>query len=124
MSAGAAIQAAVAARLLALGVLAGVYDGPPARAGFPYVALDAGAESDWGHKNGGGREAIMAVTLWAAAGDGLQELADAVEACVLATGAVAGWQLVNMVMIRRRTVRDVAGPWAVAIDFRARLLAN
>ena len=124
MSAGVAIQAAVAARLLALGVLAGVYDGPPARAGFPYVALDAGQEADWGHKNGFGREVLMAVTLWAAAGDGLQELADAVEACVLGTGAVAGWRLVNMGMIRRRTVRDVAGPWAVAIDFRARLLAN
>ena len=31
--------------------------------------------------------------------------------------------LVSMRMIRRRTVRDVAGPWATAIDFRARLLA-
>ena len=38
-------------------------------------------------------------------------------------GEVADWQLVSMQLLRRRTVRDVAGPWAAAIDFRARLLA-
>jgi hypothetical protein len=124
VSAGAALQAAVAAGVSALGLFDGVYDGPPARAAFPYVALDAGSESDWGHKSGAGREVGLAVTIWAAHGDGLQELADAVEGCVLGTGAVAGWQLVSVRLMRRRVVRDVAGPWAVAIDCRARLLAG
>ena len=118
------MQAAVAAGVSALGLFDGVYDGPPARAAYPYVALDAGSESDWGHKSGAGREVGLAVTIWAAHGDGLQELADAVEGCVLGTGAVAGWQLVSVRLMRRRVVRDVAGPWAVAIDCRARLLAN
>jgi hypothetical protein len=124
VSAGVALQAAVAAGVSALGLFDGVYDGPPARAAFPYVALDAGSESDWGHKSGAGREVGLAMTIWAAHGDGLQELADAVEGCVLGTGAVAGWQLVSVRLMRRRVVRDVAGPWAVAIDCRARLLAG
>lgn len=124
MSAGAALQTAVAARLGALGLLAGVYDGPPARAAFPYVALDASMESDWGHKSGVGREVGLALTLWGAQADGLQALGDAVEACVLETLAVAGWELVSLRLLRRRTMRDVAGPWAVAIDFRGRLLGE
>lgn len=123
MSAGAALQEAVATGLGSLGMLDGIYDGPPARAAYPYVALDAGTEVDWSHKSGRGREITLAVTLWDARADGLQALGDAVEASVLATGAVAGWQLVSSQLIRRRVVRDVAGPWAVAIDFRVRLLA-
>ena len=124
MSAGAALQAAVAARLVALGVLAGVYDGPPARAAFPYVAIDAGSETDWSHKSGEGREVALAVTLWDDQADGLAALGDMVDASVAGTGFVAGWQLVTSRLVRRRTVRDVAGPWAVAIDFRVRLLAQ
>ena len=124
MSAGASLQAAVALRLEELVGLAGVYDGPPARAGFPYVALDGGLEHDWGHKSGTGREVALGVTLWGDQADGLQALGDAVEASVLGTGPVSGWQLVSLQLLRRRTVRDVAGPWAVALDFRGRLLAS
>ena len=123
MSAGGALQAALAAALAGEGRLTGIYDGPPARAGFPYVVIDAGSESDWSHKSGGGREVLVALTLWDEQPARLAELADAVEAASAGVGAVAGWQLVSMRMIRRRTVRDVAGPWATAIDFRARLLA-
>ncbi len=124
MSAGAALQAALAARLVALGVLDGVYDGPPARAAYPYVALDAGTEADWSHKSGAGREVALAVTIWDAQADRLQGLADAVEDTVDGTVGAEGWQLVSSQMMRRRVVRDVAGPWAVAIDFRVRLLAT
>ncbi|HVL29321.1 MAG TPA: hypothetical protein VM326_01220 [Sphingomicrobium sp.] len=35
-----------------------------------------------------------------------------------------GWQLASIAFLRRRIVRDVAGPWAAAMDFRARLLAE
>jgi hypothetical protein len=38
--------------------------------------------------------------------------------------ATDGWELVNLQLVRRRVVRDVTGPWAAAIDFRARMLAS
>ena len=123
MSAGGKLQAALAGALAGLDVR-GVFDGPPARASFPYVAIDAGQESDWGHKSGEGREVLVAVTLWDDQPARLHGLADAAEATVIGTSAVEGWQLVSLRLVRRRTVRDVAGPWATAIDFRARLLAN
>ena len=122
MSAGAALQQAIALQLAALSELSGVYDGPPARAAFPYVAIDAGSESDWGHKSGEGREVMVATTLWDEQPARIHPLADALEAAVLGTQAVDGWQLVSLRLVRRRIVRDVAGPWAAVVDFRARLL--
>lgn len=123
MSAGAALQAAIATSLGNVAELTGVFDGPPARAAYPYVALDAANESDWSHKSGQGREVAVAITLWDDQPARLHALADQVEALVAALAAVDAWQLVNMRLLRRRVVRDVAGPWAAAVDFRARLLA-
>jgi hypothetical protein len=123
MSAGGAIQAALASALAGESQLTGIYDGPPARASFPYAVLDAGSESDWSHKSGQGREVMVALTLWDEEPARLAELADTAEQLAAGVGDPAGWQLVSMRLIRRRTVRDVAGPWAAAIDFRARLLA-
>ena len=122
MSAGAALQQAIALQLAALSELSGVYDGPPARAAFPYVAIDAGSESDWGHKSGEGREVMVATTLWDEQPARIHPLADALEVAVLGTQAVDGWHLVSLRLVRRRIVRDVAGPWAAVVDFRARLL--
>lgn len=124
MSAGGALQAALASVLAGEPLLSGVYDGPPARASFPYAVIDAGSESDWSHKSGAGREVLVALTLWDEEPVRLAELADRVEALAAGIGAAAGWQLVSLRLLRRRTVRDVAGPWATAIDFRARLLAG
>jgi hypothetical protein len=123
MSAGGALQAAVAANLAAVGELTGVFDGPPARAAFPYVAIDASLEIDWSHKSGSGREVLVATTVWDDRPARLQLLADVVEQRVLAINLAGEWRLVTLRLIRRRTIRDVAGPWACAIDFRARLLA-
>jgi hypothetical protein len=123
MSAGAALQAALAAAIGAVGELTGVFDGPPARAAYPYAAIDASTETDWSHKSGAGREVLVAMTLWDDQPARLQVLSDAVEAMVLTTSVAAGWQLVSLNLIRRRTIRDVAGPWATAVDFRARMLA-
>ena len=123
MSAGGALQAALAAALAGEVRLTGVYDGPPARAGFPYAVIDAGSESDWSHKSGIGREVLLALTVWDEQPARLADLADVVEVSAAGVGGVAGWQLVSMRLIRRRTVRDVAGPWATAIDFRARMLS-
>lgn len=124
MSAGAALQAALAQSLASVGELTGVFDGPPARAAFPYAAIDASLETDWGHKTGQGREVLAAVTVWDDQPARLQQLADFVEQKVLAVSLEGEWQLVTLRLVRRRTLRDVAGPWATAIDFRARLLAD
>lgn len=124
MSAGGALQEVLAARLAAVAELTGVYDGPPARATYPYVVLDAGNESDWSHKNGAGRELLVAVTLWDEQPVRLHALADAVEAAVGGAASPVGWSLVSLRFLKRRIIRDVAGPWAAAIDFRARLLAD
>lgn len=124
MSAGGALQEVLAARLAAVAELTGVYDGPPARATFPYVVLDAATENDWSHKTGAGRELLVAVTLWDEQPVRLHALADAVEAAVGGAGSPVGWSLVSLRFLKRRIIRDVAGPWAAAIDFRARLLSD
>ena len=123
MSAGAAIQAALAKSLTEVTDLSGVFDGPPARAAFPYVAIDASLESDWSHKTGAGREVLIAMTLWDDQPSRLHKLADSAEERALAVAVDGEWKLVSFVLLRRRTIRDVSGPWATAIDFRARLLA-
>jgi hypothetical protein len=124
VSAGGALQAALAGALAGEARLTGIYDGPPARAAFPYAAIDAGSESDWSHKSGEGREVMVAITLWDEQPARLAEVADRVEALAAGVGGVAGWSLVSMRLVRRRTVRDVAGPWAAVVDFRARMLAG
>jgi hypothetical protein len=124
MSAGGALQTAIAAALGGVEGLTGVFDGPPARAAFPYATIDATSESDWGHKSGAGREVLVAITVWDDQPVRLHDLADTVEAAVESPGAVSGWQVVTMVLTKRRIVRDVAGPWAAAVDFRARMLAS
>lgn len=124
MSAGGVLQAALASALGAIGELSGVFDGPPARAPFPYAVIDAGSESDWSHKSGEGREVAVAITVWDEQPARLHQLADAAEAAAANLLPLAGWQVVSLRLIRRRVVRDVAGPWAAAIDFRARLLAG
>jgi len=123
MSAGGSLQMAIAAALSNVEGLSGVFDGPPARASYPYAALDATTESDWGHKSGDGREVLVAITLWDDQPTRLHELADQIESALQGLPTVDGWQLVTMRLVRRRVLRDVAGPWAAAIDFRARMLA-
>jgi hypothetical protein len=66
---------------------------------------------------------MVAITVWDDQPARLQGLADTVEEAVLDVGVAGNWQLVSLHLIRRRTIRDVAGPWATAVDFRARLLA-
>jgi Protein of unknown function (DUF3168) len=124
MSAGGALQASLAAMLGGIEGLTGVFDGPPARSPFPYAVVDAGNESDWAHKTGDGREVAVAITVWDEQPARLRELADAVEVGVGSLAPVSGWQLVTLRLVRRKIVRDVAGPWAAAIDYRARLLAS
>ena len=124
MSAGGALQTAIAAALAPIDGLTGVFDGPPARAAYPYATLDATTEGDWSHKSGIGREVLVAITIWDDEPVRLHGLADELEGALADLGMIDGWQLVTMRLVRRRVLRDVAGPWAAAIDFRARMLAT
>lgn len=124
MSAGGAIQTTIASALESVSELAGVFDGPPARATFPYATIDAATETDWSHKSGDGREVLIGLTVWDDQPVRLHGLADEVEARVEGVSVIGGWQLVTMRLMRRRVLRDVAGPWAAAIEFRARMLAE
>lgn len=123
MSAGGALQTQIAAALAGVTELSGIFDGPPARAAYPYVAIDATTETDWGHKSGVGREVLVGITLWDDEPVRLHDLIDLVEQKLQSLPDAAGWELVNLQLVRRRVLRDVAGPWAAAIDFRARMLA-
>ncbi|HEX8307901.1 MAG TPA: DUF3168 domain-containing protein [Allosphingosinicella sp.] len=126
--AGSALQAAALEALEALG-LGGVYPGPPLQAAHPHAIVECGPEVDWGHKSGRGRELRLSVTLrdLGERPDRAQAFADVVEAAVEAGLDVEGWRLVTLALVRRRTVAEGRGGkagWAVAIEFRARMLAE
>lgn len=134
MSAGRALRNAAAAALEGVGGIGRVSDAGPVQAAFPYAVVEAGPESDWGHKTGAGRE----VRLAAAIRDGgespmrVEALGDAAEAALAGLGGVVGaWRIVSLAPMRRRLVREArpqpagSGPgWALVIEFRVRLLAE
>ena len=89
MSAGGALQAALAEALAGEPRLSGIYDGPPARTAFPYAVIDAGNESDWSHKSGDGREVLVGLTVWDEEPARLAELADIAETLAQGVAAIA-----------------------------------
>ena len=125
-----ALQAAAVSALAAHPVLAdaltGIYDGPPPRAVFPYVAINDGIVSDWSTKTGAGREIRLALTVW---DDGesatrLSNLMSHVEDAVVAIPRdMPNWRIASLVFVRSMVVRDPAGPWAGLVEHRVRLLA-
>jgi hypothetical protein len=126
--AGAALRAAAIETVEALD-LGGVYPGPPLQAAFPHAVVECGPETDWGHKSGCGRELRLAVTLrdCGERPERAQAFAEVVESAIAAGLDVEGWRLVTLALLRRRTVAEGRGGgagWAVAIDYRARLLAE
>ena len=126
--AGSALGAAAIEALAAL-ELGGVYPGPPLQAAYPHAVVECGAETDWGHKGGRGRELRLAVTLRDSGErpERAQAFADVVESTVEAGLDVEGWRLVTLALVRRRTVSEGRGGkagWAVEIDWRARMLAE
>lgn len=126
--AGAALRAAAIEALEALD-LGGVYPGPPLQAAFPHALVECGPEADWGHKSGRGRELRLAVTLRDSGErpERAQAFAEVAEAAMEAGLEVEGWRLVTLALVRARTVAEGRGGrmgWAVALDYRARLLAE
>lgn len=124
MSGGQALQSALVGQLRNLSEFSGIYDGPPARASYPYVTIDCGQQKDWGTKDRIGREIAVALTVWDDEPARLQDMADAVEANVTPRVALNDWSIASWRFLGRRTTRDVAGPWAITIDYRARMLAQ
>lgn len=124
--AGAALRAAAIETLKSL-ELGGVYPGPPLQAAFPHALVECGPETDWGHKSGRGRELRLAVTLRDSGErpERAQAFAEVAEAALEAGLEVEGWRLVTLALVRARTVAEGRGGrmgWAVALDYRARLL--
>ena len=126
--AGAALRAAAIEALESLD-LGGVYPGPPLQAAFPHALVECGPESDWGHKSGRGRELRLAVTLRDSGErpERAQAFAEVAEAAIEAGLDVEGWRLVTLALVRARTVAEGRGGrmgWAVALDYRARMLGE
>lgn len=121
-----AVVAALEAHPALAAVLTGVFDGPPPRAAFPYIAIADGLVTDWSTKTETGREVRLALTIW---DDGeqparLHELMGHVEDALAALPDSAGdWRIVSNVFLRSMIARDPAGPWAGLVEQRVRLLA-
>jgi Protein of unknown function (DUF3168) len=107
--------------------LAGIYDGPPPRAAFPYLSVADGIAADWSTKTAAGREIRLALTIW---DDGeeasrLSSLMGHVEDAIAAMPRdLPGWRIASVVFLRSIVVRDVAGPWAGLVEHRVRMLAQ
>jgi hypothetical protein len=126
-----ALQAAVIMALEAhpalSATLSGVFDGPPPRAAYPYIAVADGLSSDWSTKTQPGREIRLALTIW---DDGeqptrLQQLAAHVEDAMDALPRdLPGWHIASCIFLRQIVSRDAAGPMAALVEYRVRMLAN
>lgn len=128
-SAMEAVQQQLVARLRGHGSLmalvSGIFDGPPPRAGFPYIALATGASLDWSHKGGVGRELSLALTIHddgetAARLHRVMALVE--EALEAGLDDPVGWQIVTFHFRRTRILRRAVGPWRGLVEYRARVL--
>lgn len=107
--------------------LAGIFDGPPPRAAFPYISIGDGLLNDWSTKTAVGREIRIGLTVW---DDGesatrLHQLIGHVEDAVAALPRdLAGWRIASCVFLRSFAARNPAGAWAGVVDYRLRMLST
>ena len=124
-----AVQQQLVARLNAhgelTGLVSGIFDGPPPRANFPYIALATGASLDWSNKGGVGRELSLALTVY---DDGEtasrlhRVMALVEEALEPGLDDPPGWQIVTFGFRRTRVLRSAVSPWSGLVEYRARVL--
>jgi Protein of unknown function (DUF3168) len=126
-----ALQAAAIAALQAHPVLSaeltGVYDGPPPRAGFPYISVTDGLVTDWSTKTAAGREIRLALTVWdnGEAASRLHTLMGHAEDAIAGMARdLPGWRVASNVFLRSLVARDPAGPWAGLVEHRIRILSQ
>ncbi len=105
----------------------GIFDGPPPRAAYPYIALATGASLDWSHKGGVGRELSLALTVH----DDGETAARLHRVMALVENALEaglddpdGWQIVTFDFRRTRIVRIAVSPWSGLVEYRARVLKS
>jgi hypothetical protein len=122
MTAGAELQAAIVKATLDINGLKGVFEGPPARAEYPYLVIDCGTEKDWSCGSREGREVTVILTLWDEEGARLLETEHALRERAIASRVLNGWNLSSLVLGETKRVRSAEGPWAAHIRLRARLL--
>ncbi len=129
-SAAQALQQALVATLRAAPfapLLTGIYDGPPAQAVCPFVAISDGSTTDWSTKDRRGREHRLSIAIWddgaspARLHDLLGQAQDAIEAM---PRSLPGQSIASLVFLRARIVRDPDGPWAGRLDYRVRTLED
>lgn len=126
-----AVQQALLTRLNAhvplTDLISGIFDGPPPRADFPYIALATGASLDWSHKGGVGRELSLALAVHdngetAARLHRVMALIE--EALEPGLDDTLGWQVVTFDFRRTRILRSAVSPWGGLIEYRAKVLKN
>jgi Protein of unknown function (DUF3168) len=129
-----AVQAVQAAAIVALEThpalaqaLTGVFDGPPPRAAYPYIAVADGLSTDWSTKTTTGREIRLALTIW---DDGEEAsrlhnlMGHAEEAIAAMARDLPGWHVSSNVFLRSFIARDPAGPWAGLVEYRIRVMKS
>jgi hypothetical protein len=126
MNASGALIAAAITALKNVPGLSGVHEESPLQAAVPSATVGAGAETDWGHKSGPGRELRLSIAL----GDEgesparLRALCGAVEAALDGLETGGGWRLVTLVFVRSTIAARAPGKWTAGLDYRARMLAT
>lgn len=120
-----ALVATLSGHVALMDMVSGIFDGPPPRAAFPYIALATGASVDWSHKGGVGRELSLALTIHDD-GDTAARLhrvmALVEEALEAGLDDPDGWQIVTFDFRRTRILRSAVSPWSGLIEYRARVL--
>lgn len=122
MSAEAELQVAMVSALSAIRGFAGVFDGAPARADYPYIVINCGSEKEWSFRQRSGREIAVEVTLWDDQSARLLELEDEVQGGFGELVLGSEWQLASLSFSGKDKMRSAAGPWACSLKYRARML--
>jgi hypothetical protein len=123
----AAVVAALQVSIPLIAEITGIYDGPPPRAAFPYVAISDSLSADWSSKTAKGREVRIAATVWDDGEDvtRLHRIMALVEDGVMGVGRdLPGWRVASVVFVRSFVTRDAAGPWAGFVEHRIRVMAT
>lgn len=121
----AALLAALRAHPVLPTLVTGFYDGPPARATFPYIVISDSVALDWSTKSGTGREVSLIVTLWDEARSPnhmLDVMTLIEEAAADMPRTLDGWTVTTLNFVRARVLRTAAGPWSGLVEHRVRLI--
>lgn len=124
MTAGAALQAAIVAAVSGQIELTGTFDGPPARADYPYLIIDCSTERDRSCQSYVGRELEIELTLWDDQPKRLLDVEGALERRMSQTLAVADWELASLRFASKKKVRNPVGPWSCTLSYRAFMMTR